>query len=722
MSVDEKTPDLELWLPHVTNNPRAVEVPRLRENFMALDDAVGGKLSASGGTMSGSFKIAPAAGASLFTLDAPSTGQRSQLNWNQGGANQHSQFINGDATGDWYHYALGILSVVIRKATGIVEFFQGINMNAKKITNLGAGVAATDAVRVDQLDQFGTAIGVLQGGKLDKAGGVLTGPVTASLTTEPATQWLGVFSGDWRSHFKEASTTAVTDAGARATSSFTRKSTGSGVNGPSHTDCAVFMSSEKSNYLTTTVLGEIDVLYLTATQGRYDDLGGMLIDLTKVGGVTGGTVAVESAVGKVNSSGVHSQRIQSIVNFQEGAGGVSADTGYGFHTRADVGAPFSAFHADTQSGASWQNTLSASTLNVPGNMLGRIDGTFRGYLSPGSPTLPGHSFQGDPDTGMYRVGADQIAWSTAGGARWGINAAGHLISMFDGGLDIGSSAGGRVRQIFATNPTISTSDARTKEIIEPVIPDNLAFINALTPRTYTIKDGGSFQEWHPTGEMEEYDDPVLGPDGEPDVTLWPLYDKAGELVFDNHPVLNENGEPVIDIVHVQESVPVLGPDGRPNLLFVPDLDAAGNQLYSEVPIFDAQNAPMRDEVGNPLFTRVALGVERAQAQVVLRIVEKQRIQPRVRMGAFPVTVKRQRPVVELVKVAAPGSRPHTGLIAQEVKAVIDAQGIKDLALFKLADKDDPESLNMLAYEELLAPMVGAIKQLTARVVELESAK
>lgn len=67
------------------------------------------------------------------------------------------------------------------------------------------------------------------------------------------------------------------------------------------------------------------------------------------------------------------------------------------------------------------------------------------------------------------------------------------------------------------------------------------------------------------------------------------------------------------------------------------------------------------------------------------------------------------------------NRYHHGLIAQEVKAVLDAQGI-DFGGYqdhKIAGGDDVLSIG---YDELIAPLIKAVQELAARVAALESAK
>jgi hypothetical protein len=65
------------------------------------------------------------------------------------------------------------------------------------------------------------------------------------------------------------------------------------------------------------------------------------------------------------------------------------------------------------------------------------------------------------------------------------------------------------------------------------------------------------------------------------------------------------------------------------------------------------------------------------------------------------------------------SRFHHGLIAQEVKAVLDAQGI-DFGGFqdhKIAGGDD---VLTIGYDELIAPLIKSIQELTARIAQLEA--
>jgi len=65
------------------------------------------------------------------------------------------------------------------------------------------------------------------------------------------------------------------------------------------------------------------------------------------------------------------------------------------------------------------------------------------------------------------------------------------------------------------------------------------------------------------------------------------------------------------------------------------------------------------------------------------------------------------------------TRFHHGLIAQEVKAVLDAQGI-DFGGYQDHSVKGGQDVLSIGYDELIAPLIKAIQELTARVQELEA--
>lgn len=70
----------------------------------------------------------------------------------------------------------------------------------------------------------------------------------------------------------------------------------------------------------------------------------------------------------------------------------------------------------------------------------------------------------------------------------------------------------------------------------------------------------------------------------------------------------------------------------------------------------------------------------------------------------------------------PGVRRHAGLIAQEVRTALEGAGEDpaDNGLWCLADPADPDSVQMLRYEELIAPMLKVIQMQQERIEALEA--
>jgi len=65
------------------------------------------------------------------------------------------------------------------------------------------------------------------------------------------------------------------------------------------------------------------------------------------------------------------------------------------------------------------------------------------------------------------------------------------------------------------------------------------------------------------------------------------------------------------------------------------------------------------------------------------------------------------------------SRFHHGLIAQEVKAVLESKGI-DFGGFQDRKIKGGEDVLGIVYEELIAPLIKAVQELSAKVEALES--
>ena len=66
-----------------------------------------------------------------------------------------------------------------------------------------------------------------------------------------------------------------------------------------------------------------------------------------------------------------------------------------------------------------------------------------------------------------------------------------------------------------------------------------------------------------------------------------------------------------------------------------------------------------------------------------------------------------------------GDRTHYGLIAQQVKSVLDEANIADFGGWVISDVNDLEGQQALRYEEFISPLIKAVQELTARVKLLE---
>jgi hypothetical protein len=66
-----------------------------------------------------------------------------------------------------------------------------------------------------------------------------------------------------------------------------------------------------------------------------------------------------------------------------------------------------------------------------------------------------------------------------------------------------------------------------------------------------------------------------------------------------------------------------------------------------------------------------------------------------------------------------GSRLRAGFTAQNVKEALISEDVGDYNLWSMADKNDPDSYQMLDYTQLIAPVVQAIKEIDIRLRSLE---
>lgn len=72
-------------------------------------------------------------------------------------------------------------------------------------------------------------------------------------------------------------------------------------------------------------------------------------------------------------------------------------------------------------------------------------------------------------------------------------------------------------------------------------------------------------------------------------------------------------------------------------------------------------------------------------------------------------------------IERPGRRTHYGLVAQQVKAALDAVGCPDFAGYVQVDPADPDSDLGLRYDAFIAPLIASVQELAGRVEALEQA-
>lgn len=342
---------------------------------------------------------------------------------------------------------------------------------------------------------------------------------------------------------------------ARANLSIARTNSGSTQFGPPAADIGAMVSAAKTNWLTSTVEGEIDVLYNVGRQGFLGDLGGVLVDNKKMRGDpldNGGAVAVETASTWVNKSTLAEYcRIQNVVGYLEGLGGASGGTGYGFWTEAQAGEPYSAFHANNSSPGGFKNFLTFSADRSDAASIFKITGTGCLRSSTGDPTAPGWSFIRDSDTGVTNPSSNAMGFVTGGTHRWYLDAVGALYPATGNAYPFGTY-GFAPSAIYSHTYVTVPSDRRLKMNIE-ASPLGLDFICRLRPVSFQYRVGGR------EVVLEDYEVEREEPVTEEGVGRTKVRELVGEAVVEREivvsarspvtrpvPVVNEDGAPVLD--------------------------------------------------------------------------------------------------------------------------------------------------------------------------------
>lgn len=96
------------------------------------------------------------------------------------------------------------------------------------------------------------------------------------------------------------------------------------------------------------------------------------------------------------------------------------------------------------------------------------------------------------------------------------------------------------------------------------------------------------------------------------------------------------------------------------------------------------------------------------------------IQYKLKIGEYDVKVIPDTNPPEYNKTPIPGHRIHYGMLAQQVKSVIDELQLPDFAGWVSADPADSQAGQSLRYEEFVAPIIKAIQESMERIKILEA--
>jgi hypothetical protein len=109
------------------------------------------------------------------------------------------------------------------------------------------------------------------------------------------------------------------------------------------------------------------------------------------------------------------------------------------------------------------------------------------------------------------------------------------------------------------------------------------------------------------------------------------------------------------------------------------------------------------------------------------ITRLEAVQYKLKIGGYDVKVIPDTNPPEFTKTPIAGHRIHYGMLAQQVKSVVDELQLPDFGGWVSGNPADPEAEQSLRYEEFIAPMIKSIQELkslvdaqAARITALES--
>ena len=159
------------------------------------------------------------------------------------------------------------------------------------------------------------------------------------------------------------------------------------------------------------------------------------LKISQLNSLAGGSLASNDVVAVVDTSASETKKITSPELVQYGYGLISADTldgdiiepgttsARGTVQLTDSTASTSTTTAATPNAVKSAYDLAALALPLTG---GTMTGAILGDNST-SPSTPGYAFDGDPNTGLLRTGADELALVTGGTARLTVDSAGAVV-------------------------------------------------------------------------------------------------------------------------------------------------------------------------------------------------------------------------------------------------------------------------------------------------------
>lgn len=159
---------------------------------------------------------------------------------------------------------------------------------------------------------------------------------------------------------------------------------------------------------------------ITATQAQLNAVG--------ASGITGFAIAANKVKGNTAAgAGAATTALRSDVTMQLDLADGFSFTGTHLHRTGSAGAPTFAFISDATSGM-YSGGVNDLRFAVGGALALQMQPTFFAPLQPvraidGSAGTPSFSFFSDSDTGLYRVGADQIGIATGGAVRIAVSTA-----------------------------------------------------------------------------------------------------------------------------------------------------------------------------------------------------------------------------------------------------------------------------------------------------------